>query len=118
MLDRSRKGVEVPGQRRRVRDRPEITVEYQIPVVGDDRAVLAIRGPEGRLAPASGHGVGDRPPRCREHRHRHRRVEHVALLALVHDHEEPLGRGVDDLLSDAARRAEANDRKTVQPRDL
>ena len=34
------------------------------------------------------------------------------------DFYEALDDRVEDLLSDAARRADANDRKTVQPRDL
>lgn len=34
------------------------------------------------------------------------------------DFYDALNEKVDELLSDAARRAEANDRKTVQPRDL
>jgi len=34
------------------------------------------------------------------------------------DFYEALDEEVEDLLEDAARRADANDRKTVQPRDL
>lgn len=34
------------------------------------------------------------------------------------DFYDALDNEVDELLEDAARRAEANDRKTVQPRDL
>ena len=34
------------------------------------------------------------------------------------DFYEALGEEVSDLLEDAARRADANDRRTVQPRDL
>jgi histone H3/H4 len=34
------------------------------------------------------------------------------------DFYDALDREVEDLLADAARRAEDNDRKTVQPRDL
>lgn len=43
------------------------------------------------------------------------RVEEVNVAA---DFYEALNREVDELVSDAARRAEANGRRTVQPRDL
>lgn len=44
--------------------------------------------------------------------------EELDDLNVASDFYEALDEEVADLLEDAARRAEANDRKTVQPRDL
>ena len=44
--------------------------------------------------------------------------EQLADHAVSSDFYDALDSEVADLLADAARRAEANDRKTVQPRDL
>ena len=44
--------------------------------------------------------------------------EELSDMNVSADFYEALDEEVDQLLADAARRAEANDRKTVQPRDL
>jgi hypothetical protein len=44
--------------------------------------------------------------------------EHVEGMAVASEFYEPLNEAVDELLADAARRARANGRKTVQARDL
>lgn len=44
--------------------------------------------------------------------------EHVEGMAVASDFYEPLNKAVNELLADAARRARANGRKTVQTHDL
>jgi len=44
--------------------------------------------------------------------------EALSDMNVASDFYEALDEEVDELLADAARRAEENDRKTVQPRDL
>jgi histone H3/H4 len=44
--------------------------------------------------------------------------EHLDEKNVASDFYDALDEEVKDLLADAARRAEQNDRKTVQPRDL
>jgi hypothetical protein len=44
--------------------------------------------------------------------------EHVEDMAVASEFYEPLNEAVNELLADAARRARANGRKTVQARDL
>lgn len=44
--------------------------------------------------------------------------EQLGEMNVAADFHDTLDEEVADLLADAARRAQANDRKTVQPRDL
>jgi len=55
-----------PGRRRqrrrqrvRVGDLAERAVEHEVPVVRDDRPVLSLRAPQGRLAAGRSHRLGD-----------------------------------------------------------
>jgi len=105
VLDDPRKLGESGGQPSGIVDRAEITVEHEVAVVGDDRAVLALGPPECRVATETLDRAGDGRPSGREDFEWHWVIEHGCVFRRVDDDEEAVGGGVDDLLAGVGRAA-------------
>jgi len=99
VFDHARKPRERPGESPRVPDRPEVTVEHEVAVVGHHGTVLALCAPQVGLATALPDCRRDCRPGGGQDLDGHRCVQDLGLLARVDHDQEPIGRRVDDLLA-------------------
>ena len=105
VLDDARNRGERPGTSSGVVDRAKVTVEHQVTLVGDDRAVLALGATEFGLATLLADGRGDGSAGVGQDRNGDGVVERLGQLRGVDDDEQAVGGGVDQLFAGVGRAA-------------
>jgi len=91
-------------QRVGVVDRAERAVEYQIPVVGHDRAVLSLGVPKRRLAVQFPNPLGDDRVGVGMDFEWDRPLEVIGQLRRICNDEKPVRRRIDEFLARVSRR--------------